>query len=229
MPVDPFITRTPLLVTTASGARHLVVPGEVGTVTITRLAPHNPDAHSGTCGRLRRDGEPLQLGAVTHLEAGRFVNGILEGVEMCLEVEPLRPDAAVTLRLSTKVVSVQPLPAATDTDLVEPHGSERAGSATDASKPPAIQVRWLRRTGPGSSTRPGDDRRVPLLRVRAVESGDTGVIHVGDRHEYAMDVAWVSPDFWWWIQRVALSITPVDDVELATPPPRLPGGASDPS
>jgi len=83
----------------------------------------------------------------------------------------------------------------------------------------------LRGTGRGSSRGHGDDRWVPLLQVRAMVAGDTGVIRVGDRHEYTFDADPLLPDCLCWLQRVAVSITHVDDAELATLPGRLPGGA----
>lgn len=74
----------------------------------------------------------------------------------------------------------------------------------------------LRHWGPGSPRFPHDGKFVPLVRVTS-QSGDTGVIRVGDRHMYLTDPG--GQDYRYWIPRTCTSIEPVGDdgVSLARP------------
>lgn len=71
--------------------------------------------------------------------------------------------------------------------------------------------------GPGSPSLPYDWQWVPLVRVQSPQ-GDTGVIRVGDRHEFLTDPAGGAQDYQWWIPRVCVAIEPVDPA--AAPPGR---------
>ncbi|RYZ31936.1 MAG: hypothetical protein EOP01_02310 [Propionibacteriaceae bacterium] len=82
----------------------------------------------------------------------------------------------------------------------------------------------LRQTGPGSSPGPGDDRWVPLLRVRAAFAGDSGTVRPGDRHEWTYDHDPASSQYGWWLQRVVTAIEPLDEEQVAQLPPRLSRG-----
>jgi hypothetical protein len=73
----------------------------------------------------------------------------------------------------------------------------------------------LRQPGRASTPGPGDDRWVPLILVRALFHGDTGVIRVGDRHEYVYDWDPGGADYGFWVQRLVTSITYVEAQELA--------------
>lgn len=111
-PVDPMHTAGRWLVTTASGAMHLIestAPG--GTVTATRVAagPAGDDPRY-PLGTLRRDDQRLRVTGVQHLVGTTMANGIVVGQDMWLFLEPLDPAAALTLRRTTPVVEVEQLP-----------------------------------------------------------------------------------------------------------------------
>lgn len=111
-PVDPMHTAGRWLVTTASGAMHLIESsGPDGTVTATRvtagLAGDDPRFPLGT---LRRDDQPSRVTGIRHVVGATMAGGIVVGEDMWLELEPLDPDADLTLRRSTPVIDVEELP-----------------------------------------------------------------------------------------------------------------------
>jgi len=100
------------LVTTTSGALHLIEStGPDGVITATRVT-------GGPCGdrpryrlaTLRRDEDALGVAAVTHMEGGSSVDGIVVGEDMYLALEPLDPLAFLTVRRTTPVVAIDELP-----------------------------------------------------------------------------------------------------------------------
>ncbi|WP_217615959.1 hypothetical protein [Cellulomonas sp. GbtcB1] len=112
--VDPMHTRGRWLVTTASGAMHLIEStGPGGAVTATRVtagpAGNDPRYPLGT---LRRDDQPLHVTGIQHLNGTTMSSGIVAGQDMWLYLEPLAPEADLTLRRTTPVVAVDTLPAA---------------------------------------------------------------------------------------------------------------------
>lgn len=112
-PVDPMRTAGRWLVTTASRAMHLIEStGPGGTVTATRVTagPAGDDPRF-PLGTLRRDGEALRVAGVRHVNGTTMTSGIVVGEDMWLQVEPLDPAAALTLRRTTPVVEVEELPA----------------------------------------------------------------------------------------------------------------------
>ena len=112
--VDPAATTGRWLVTTGSGARHLVesTPGPLWTITVTRVSTDTRTSAEGfRLTGLRRDGEPLRVLSIRHIHAGVSHGGIRVGQDMHLVIEPLDPEAMLTLRRSTPVVSIQELPA----------------------------------------------------------------------------------------------------------------------
>ena len=111
-PVDPMRTAGRWLVTTASGAMHLIESGEPdGTVTVTRVttgpAGDDPMYPLGT---LRRDDEALLVTGVQHLRGTAMADGILVGHDMWLYLKPLDPAADLTVRRTTPVVAIDELP-----------------------------------------------------------------------------------------------------------------------
>ena len=70
--------------------------------------------------------------------------------------------------------------------------------------------------GAGSPSFPYDRQWVPLVQVRSPR-GDTGVVRVGDRHEFVTDPDEGSQDYQWWIPRLCIAIEPVDPADA---PPR---------
>lgn len=74
----------------------------------------------------------------------------------------------------------------------------------------------LRHWGPGSPRFPHDGCLLPLVRVTSTR-GDTGVIRVGDRHEFLTDPG--GPDYQYWIPQTCSSIEPVarEDIPVADP------------
>lgn len=64
----------------------------------------------------------------------------------------------------------------------------------------------LRARGTGSPPLPYDDEWVPLARITSITTGDTGVVRVGDRHEYLTDPGAWSADYRWWIPRTCTAI-----------------------
>lgn len=111
-PVDPVHTAGRWLVTTASGALHLIEStGPDGTVTATRVTagPAGDDPRY-PLGSLRRDDQPLTVTGVQHLIGTTMTHGIVLGEDMYLYLEPLDPAADLTLRRTTPVVAIDELP-----------------------------------------------------------------------------------------------------------------------
>jgi hypothetical protein len=135
-PVDPFLARGPMQVITESGERHLFVPQGAGTVIVIRLTPPRLEPRADGWLTLRGDGKPFELRRIGHVAEGTFVDGIRVGSGMVLEVSPLRPDAAPSVRATTKVISLQAVTAVTTvTEPVEPDWFERTDSATGTTQP----------------------------------------------------------------------------------------------
>lgn len=110
--VDPMHTPGRWLVTTASGAMHLIEStGSHGTVTVARVTtgPVGDDPRY-PLGVLRRDGQALVVTGVQHLFGTTMKHGIEIGVDMYLYLEPLDPAADLTLRRTTPVVAINELP-----------------------------------------------------------------------------------------------------------------------
>ncbi|MFF1530959.1 hypothetical protein [Cellulomonas sp. NPDC058312] len=110
-PVDPMRTPGRWLVTTASGAIHLiesVAPDGVVTATRVTGGPVGDDPRF-PLGSLRRDDESLQVIAIYHVVDGRPVRGFALGEDMYLTLEPLDPAAIETLRRTTPVVGIEEL------------------------------------------------------------------------------------------------------------------------
>lgn len=109
--VDPMSTAGRWLVTTASGALHLIEStGPDGVVTVTRVTADFEGAEPGyRLATRRRDGDALEVAGVTHLQGGSPVNGILVGRDMYLILEPLDPRAYATVRRTTPVTSIETL------------------------------------------------------------------------------------------------------------------------
>ncbi|MFF1531378.1 hypothetical protein [Cellulomonas sp. NPDC058312] len=100
------------LVTTASGAMHLIdSTGPDGTVTATRVTagPAGDDPRF-PLGRLRRDDQAVTVVGIRHVTGTSMTEGIVVGQDMWLQLEPLDPAAALTLRRTTPVVAVEALP-----------------------------------------------------------------------------------------------------------------------
>ena len=113
-PVDPMHTPGRWLVTTASGAMHLIEStGRSGTVTATRVTagPARDDPRF-PLGSLRRDDHPLRVSGIHHMAGATMVDGVVVGEDMWLQLEPLDPAADLTLRRTTPVVDVEELPPA---------------------------------------------------------------------------------------------------------------------
>jgi hypothetical protein len=110
--VDPMRTPGRWLVTTVSGAMHLIEStAPDGTVTATRVTAGPPgDDPRFPRGTLRRDDEPVLVTGVQHLTGSTMSNGIVVGEDMYLYLEPLDPAADLTLRRTTPVLEVVPLP-----------------------------------------------------------------------------------------------------------------------
>lgn len=111
-PVDPMRTAGRWLVTTASGAMHLIEStGPDGTVTATRVTsgPAGDDPRF-PLGTLRRDDQPVRVTGVQHMVGAVVSNGIIVGEDMYLYLEPLDPAADLTLRRTTPVIEVEALP-----------------------------------------------------------------------------------------------------------------------
>ncbi|MCG7286394.1 hypothetical protein MHY85_10480 [Cellulomonas sp. ACRRI] len=107
---DPTATRALWLVTTASGARHLIdTRAGDGAATVTRVRAGSGDAADGSpLADLRRDGEPLRLVSVSYMaEEGMAVEGIRVGSDMHLIVEPLAAGVWFTVRRTTPVTAVE--------------------------------------------------------------------------------------------------------------------------
>lgn len=134
MHVDPFRTPGRWVVTTASGAQHLIDSTDPDApVTITRLAHGDlPPDDAMRLADLRRDGHALRLDAVHHIDpAGHIIDGIAVGEDMYLTLEPLAATATATVRRTTPVLTIQTLGSAHDAEhppprcTDAPHGSER--------------------------------------------------------------------------------------------------------
>jgi hypothetical protein len=110
--VDPMRTPGRWLVTTASGAMHLIESiGPDGTVTATRVtAGPGGDDPRFPLGTLRRDDQALTVAGVQRVTGASMTEGIVVGPDMWLQLEPLDPAAALTVRRTTPVVSVEELP-----------------------------------------------------------------------------------------------------------------------
>jgi hypothetical protein len=111
-PVDPMHNAGRWLVTTASGAKHLIESaGPDGTVTVNRVTtgPAGDDPRY-PLGTLRRDDQTLRLTGVQHLIGTTMSNGIVVGRDMYLYLEPLDPAADLTMRRTTPVLEVEELP-----------------------------------------------------------------------------------------------------------------------
>lgn len=111
-PLDPMRTAGRWLVTTASGAMHMIEStGADGAVTATRVAagPGGDDPRF-PLGKLRRDDETLAVTGIQHLIGTSMAHGIVVGLDMWLYLEPLDPAADLTLRRTTPVVKVEELP-----------------------------------------------------------------------------------------------------------------------
>ncbi len=111
-PVDPMRTAGRWLVTTASGAMHVIEstrPG--GPVTVTRVTtgPAGDDPRY-PLGVLRRDDQALLVTGVQHRIGTTVGDGIVVGQDMWLSLEPLDPAADLTLRRTTPVIAVDELP-----------------------------------------------------------------------------------------------------------------------
>ncbi|MFS0699584.1 hypothetical protein AB6N24_06375 [Cellulomonas sp. 179-A 4D5 NHS] len=107
--VDPLRDIGRWLVTTASGAQHLIDSTDRDqAVTVTRLvrAPAAPTS-AFWLQKLRRDERPVRVIEVAHADQGTMRDGIVVGGDMFLTLEPLDPDAAVTYRRTTPVVSIE--------------------------------------------------------------------------------------------------------------------------
>lgn len=110
-PVDPMHTVGRWLVTTASGAMHLIQSaGTGGPVTANRVTagPAGDDPRY-PLGTLRRDDEALVVTGLHHMAGGAAVDGIVVGEDMYLTLEPLDVRAFATVRRTTPVVAVETL------------------------------------------------------------------------------------------------------------------------
>lgn len=107
--VDVFATPGWWVVTTASGARHLIDTSDPDApVTVTRLTGADEAFEGLPRAILRRDGIPVRVSAVRYRDQNcRLVDGVALGEAMWLVMEPLHPDAAATVRRTTPVVSVR--------------------------------------------------------------------------------------------------------------------------
>ncbi|WP_421735708.1 hypothetical protein [Cellulomonas sp.] len=122
--VEPFRTRGRWVVTTASGAAHLIdsLDPDVAA-TIIRLTDGPPTGSPVPRAALRRDRAALRVTSVHHVDPvlGR-VEGVAVGREMWLVLEPLGVGADVTVRRTTPVTAIDPQPADSDQGAV--HGDE---------------------------------------------------------------------------------------------------------
>lgn len=109
-PTDPMRDPNRWLVTTASGARHLIDSRDADrAVTVTRLTG-GADGPDGPfwLQTLRRDEQAVHVITIEHHTNGAMRDGILLGCDMFLTLEPLDPAAAITVRRTTPVVSIEP-------------------------------------------------------------------------------------------------------------------------
>ncbi|WP_282945841.1 hypothetical protein [Cellulomonas endometrii] len=109
-PVDPMRHPGRWVITTSSGARHLIDSLDIDHVTVTRLTEStDPSLPGFPLGALRRDDQALRLSGVTHLAGSAMTDGIVVGEDMYLAVEPLGPRAYATVRRTTPVVAIDVL------------------------------------------------------------------------------------------------------------------------
>ncbi|GIG38241.1 hypothetical protein [Cellulomonas phragmiteti] len=73
--------------------------------------------------------------------------------------------------------------------------------------------RLLRARGAGSPVLPFDGVWVRLVRI-ASPRGDTGVVRVGDRHEFLTDPGGAYSDYRWWIPRACVAIERVSPADV---------------
>ncbi|WP_282944503.1 hypothetical protein [Cellulomonas endometrii] len=109
-PIDPMRIPRRWVVTTSSGARHLIDSRDLHDVTVSRLTKTTDPSTAGfPLGALRRDDHALRLGGVLHLDGSTMTDGIVVGEDMYLALEPLDPRAHATVRRTTPVVEVRSL------------------------------------------------------------------------------------------------------------------------
>jgi len=106
--IDPFGEPGSWVVRTASGACHLLDSRDPDApVTVTRLTADAPPSDEFRCTTLRRDGAPLKVAGVHHLDpVDGLTSGVVVGLDMWLVLEPLSPDASATVRRTTPVVRI---------------------------------------------------------------------------------------------------------------------------
>jgi len=112
--VDPFDTPGRWLITTASGAKHLIDSSDPDApVTVVRIAPGGVIPAAGfELGPLRRDGSPINVSALGHPTNDGPRRGLALGADMILTLESLDPLLAyLTVRHTTPVVSIERLDA----------------------------------------------------------------------------------------------------------------------
>jgi hypothetical protein len=110
-PVDPMKSRGRWVVTTASGAVHLIDstrPDEAVVATRVTAGPAGDDPQF-PLGTLRRDGETVLVVGVQNSQDGTIRDGIVVGADMYLTLEPLDPRAYATVRRTTPVLSIEEL------------------------------------------------------------------------------------------------------------------------
>lgn len=125
------------LITTLSGAQYQIdALDRDRSATLTRLT-HRTDAPSDyNQANLRRDGEALALLAVQHFAStGELAEGLVLGAEAVFMIEPLGPGAAMTLRRTTAIRSIDRL----DTVLPGSGPVDQPGSA-DPTVPGLVAV-----------------------------------------------------------------------------------------
>jgi len=105
--VDPFDTPGRWLITTASGAKHLIDSSDPDApVTVVRIAPGGVIPAAGfELGPLRRDGSPINVSALGHPTNDGPRRGLALGADMILLL------AYLTVRHTTPVVSIERLDA----------------------------------------------------------------------------------------------------------------------
>ncbi|NTW39837.1 MAG: hypothetical protein HGA44_08085 [Cellulomonadaceae bacterium] len=93
------------VIATASGAMYRIDSRDLDrTPTLTRVTGELDPSGGLLQADLRRDGEPLALLAVHHHgPTGAMTPGLIIGAEAIFIIEPLAPDAAVTVRRTTPV------------------------------------------------------------------------------------------------------------------------------
>lgn len=112
MVVDPFVVPGRWLISTASGAQHLIDSSDPDApVTVVRIAPEGVTSAEGfELGPLRRDGFPINVSAIGHPTDEGPRRGLALGADMILTLESLDPLLAdLTVRHTTPVVSIDRL------------------------------------------------------------------------------------------------------------------------